>query len=152
MGSTLSFAARQVRRRHRITVIRATGAPQNRSSTDSRECAGSGQPLPSPWIAPLRVPVTARLGRPPGSAASARRPACTTPPATRPCSPFRELALVRAGRNLARGRLDEAGAHQAVAETHVETAPPDRQLRLRGSGRPVLGERGELELVCGGAR
>jgi hypothetical protein len=24
-------------------VIRATGAPQTRSSTDSRECAGSGQ-------------------------------------------------------------------------------------------------------------
>ena len=40
-----SVAARQVRRYHRITVIRATGAPQNRSSTDRRECAGSGQPL-----------------------------------------------------------------------------------------------------------
>ena len=29
------------------------------------------------------------------------------------------------------GRLDEAAAHLAVAETYVETAPPDRQRRLR---------------------
>jgi hypothetical protein len=42
------LAAGQVRRRHRIMVIRAAGAPQNRSSADSRACAGSGQPLPSP--------------------------------------------------------------------------------------------------------
>jgi LuxR family transcriptional regulator, maltose regulon positive regulatory protein len=27
--------------------------------------------------------------------------------------------------------LDEAAAHLAVAETHAETAPPDRQRRLR---------------------
>ena len=39
---------------------------------------------------------------------------------------YHELALIRAGHNLARGRLDEAAAHLAVAETHVETAPPDR--------------------------
>jgi LuxR family transcriptional regulator, maltose regulon positive regulatory protein len=42
-----------------------------------------------------------------------------------------ELALVRAGRNLARGRLDEAAAHLAVAEAHAETTPPDRRRRLR---------------------
>jgi LuxR family maltose regulon positive regulatory protein len=42
-----------------------------------------------------------------------------------------ELALVRAGSNLARGRLDEAAAHLAVAETHAETTTPDRQRRLR---------------------
>ena len=42
-----------------------------------------------------------------------------------------ELALVRAGGDLAQGRLDEAAAHLAVAETHAETAPPDRQRRLR---------------------
>jgi LuxR family transcriptional regulator, maltose regulon positive regulatory protein len=42
-----------------------------------------------------------------------------------------ELALVRAGGDLVQGRLDEAAAHLAVAETHVETAPPDRQRRLR---------------------
>jgi hypothetical protein len=29
-----------VRRRHLITVIRATGAPQTRSSTDNRKCVG----------------------------------------------------------------------------------------------------------------
>jgi hypothetical protein len=40
-------------------VIRATGAPQNRSTTDRRECAGCGPLLPSPWIALLRVPVRA---------------------------------------------------------------------------------------------
>jgi LuxR family transcriptional regulator, maltose regulon positive regulatory protein len=38
---------------------------------------------------------------------------------------------VRAGRNLARGRLDEAAAHLAVAEAYAETTPPDRQRRLR---------------------
>ena len=42
-----------------------------------------------------------------------------------------ELALVRAGRYLVQGRLDEAAAHLAVAGTHAETAPPDRQRHLR---------------------
>ena len=42
-----------------------------------------------------------------------------------------ELALVRASDDLAQGRLDEAAAHLAVAETYVETAPPERQRRLR---------------------
>jgi LuxR family transcriptional regulator, maltose regulon positive regulatory protein len=42
-----------------------------------------------------------------------------------------ELALVRAGADLAQGRLDEAAAHLAVAETYAETAPPDRRRRLR---------------------
>jgi LuxR family maltose regulon positive regulatory protein len=42
-----------------------------------------------------------------------------------------ELALVRAGGDLVQGRLDEAAAHLAVAEKHVEMAPPDRQRRLR---------------------
>ena len=38
---------------------------------------------------------------------------------------------MRAGGDLVQGRLDEAAAHLAVAETHAETAPPDRQRRLR---------------------
>jgi LuxR family maltose regulon positive regulatory protein len=42
-----------------------------------------------------------------------------------------ELALVRAGNDLVHGRLDEAAAHIAIAETYAETAPPDRQHRLR---------------------
>ena len=42
-----------------------------------------------------------------------------------------ELALVRAGSDLIQGRLDEAAAYLAVAETYVETAPPDRQHRLQ---------------------
>jgi LuxR family maltose regulon positive regulatory protein len=42
-----------------------------------------------------------------------------------------ELALVRAGGDLVQGRLDEAAAHLAVAETYAETALPDRQRRLR---------------------
>ena len=33
--------------------------------------------------------------------------------------------------DLVQGRLDEAAAHLAVAETYAETAPPDRQRRLR---------------------
>ena len=42
-----------------------------------------------------------------------------------------ELALVRAMGDLAQGRLDEAAAHLAVAETYAEAAPPDRQRRLQ---------------------
>jgi LuxR family maltose regulon positive regulatory protein len=42
-----------------------------------------------------------------------------------------ELALVRAGGDLVQGRLDEAAAHLAVAETYAETAPPGRRRRLR---------------------
>jgi LuxR family maltose regulon positive regulatory protein len=42
-----------------------------------------------------------------------------------------ELALVRAEVDLNQGRLDEAAAHLAVAETYAETAPPARQRRLR---------------------
>ena len=44
---------------------------------------------------------------------------------------FPELALIRAGHNLARGCLDEAAAHLAAAEAYAETTPPDRQRRLR---------------------
>jgi LuxR family transcriptional regulator, maltose regulon positive regulatory protein len=42
-----------------------------------------------------------------------------------------ELALVRAMGELAHGRLDEAAAHLAVAETYASTTPPGRQRRLR---------------------
>jgi LuxR family maltose regulon positive regulatory protein len=42
-----------------------------------------------------------------------------------------ELALVRAGGDLLEGRLDEAAAHLAVAETYVVTAPPGRRRRLQ---------------------
>jgi LuxR family maltose regulon positive regulatory protein len=48
-----------------------------------------------------------------------------------PGEDYPELALVRAGGDLVQGRLDEAAAHLAVAETYAETAPPDRQRRLR---------------------
>jgi LuxR family maltose regulon positive regulatory protein len=41
-----------------------------------------------------------------------------------------ELALVRAGGDLVQGRLAEAAAHLAVAETYAETAPQDRRRRL----------------------
>jgi LuxR family maltose regulon positive regulatory protein len=44
---------------------------------------------------------------------------------------YPELALVRAGRNLARGRLDEAAAQLAVAEAYAGTTTPERQRRLR---------------------
>jgi len=42
-----------------------------------------------------------------------------------------ELALVRATVYLVHGRLDQVAAYVAVAETYAETAPPDRQRRLR---------------------
>ncbi len=40
-----------------------------------------------------------------------------------------ELSLVRAMGDLAQGRLDEAAAHLAVAETYAKTTTPDRQRR-----------------------
>jgi LuxR family maltose regulon positive regulatory protein len=42
-----------------------------------------------------------------------------------------DLALARATSTLAQGRLDEAAAHLAVAETHFDQAAPARQHRLR---------------------
>jgi LuxR family transcriptional regulator, maltose regulon positive regulatory protein len=48
-----------------------------------------------------------------------------------PGGDYPELALVRAGRSLARGRLDEAAAHLTVAEAYAESAPADRQRHLR---------------------
>jgi LuxR family transcriptional regulator, maltose regulon positive regulatory protein len=42
-----------------------------------------------------------------------------------------ELALVHATVDLVQGRLDEAAAHLAVAETYAEAAPPDRRRRLQ---------------------
>jgi len=47
-----------------------------------------------------------------------------------PGADYPELALVRAARSLARGRLDKAAAHLAVAEAYAETTPPDRRRRL----------------------
>jgi LuxR family transcriptional regulator, maltose regulon positive regulatory protein len=41
-----------------------------------------------------------------------------------------ELALVRAMNDHVLGRLDDAAAHLAVAESHAETAPPDHRNRL----------------------
>ena len=55
-----------------------------------------------------------------------------------------ELALVRAMGDLAQGRLDEAAAHLAVAETYAGTTPPERRRRLRvavGSLRLTLARR-----------
>ena len=46
------------------------------------------------------------------------------------CADHAELALVRATVDLVQGRLDEAAAHLAVAETYAEAAPTDRQRRL----------------------
>jgi LuxR family maltose regulon positive regulatory protein len=48
-----------------------------------------------------------------------------------PGADYPELALVRAMGDLAEGRLDEAAAHLAVAETYAGTTPPGRQRRLR---------------------
>jgi LuxR family maltose regulon positive regulatory protein len=48
-----------------------------------------------------------------------------------PGADYPELALVRAGGDLVQGLLDEAAAHVAVAEAYLDSAPPDRQRRLR---------------------
>jgi LuxR family transcriptional regulator, maltose regulon positive regulatory protein len=41
-----------------------------------------------------------------------------------------DLSLARATSDLAQGRLDEAAAHMAVAETSISSTPPDRKRRL----------------------
>src|SRR5439155_22622288 len=41
-----------------------------------------------------------------------------------------ELALAHAAVELAQGRLEEAGAQLALAESHVQSAPPARHHRL----------------------
>jgi LuxR family transcriptional regulator, maltose regulon positive regulatory protein len=48
-----------------------------------------------------------------------------------PGADYPELAVIRAGHNLAQGRLDEAAAHLTVAEAYAETTKPDRQRRLQ---------------------
>ena len=48
-----------------------------------------------------------------------------------PGTDYPELALVRAMGDLAQGRLDEAAAHLAVAETYAETTPPSRRRHLQ---------------------
>jgi len=48
-----------------------------------------------------------------------------------PGADYPELALIRAGRSLARGHLDETAAHLTVAGAYAEAAPPDRQRRLQ---------------------
>jgi LuxR family maltose regulon positive regulatory protein len=48
-----------------------------------------------------------------------------------PGTEYPELALVHATVDVVQGRLDEAAAHLAVAETYAEAAPPDRQHRLQ---------------------
>jgi LuxR family maltose regulon positive regulatory protein len=67
-----------------------------------------------------------------------------------------ELALVRAMGDLDRGHLDEAAGHLAVAESHAETAPPDRQRRLRVAiaalKLPLARRRGHLAGVIEQAR
>ena len=61
-----------------------------------------------------------------GQASTIRALLRTFPPGT----DHSELALVRAMSDLILGHLDEATAYLAVAESHAETAPPDRQRRL----------------------
>jgi LuxR family transcriptional regulator, maltose regulon positive regulatory protein len=67
-----------------------------------------------------------------------------------------ELALVRATVDLLRGRLDQAAAHLAVAETHAETAPPGRQRRLQVAvaalNLSLAGRRGNFASVVEQAR
>ena len=48
-----------------------------------------------------------------------------------------ELALARAGRSLAHGRLDEAHTHLTLAEVHAETTPADRRRGLRAATRSL---------------
>jgi hypothetical protein len=48
-----------------------------------------------------------------------------------------QLALVRAMADVVQERVDEAAADLVVAETHVETAPPDRRRHLQVAIAPA---------------
>jgi len=48
-----------------------------------------------------------------------------------------QLALVHAMADVVQGHLDEAAADLVVAETYVETAPPDRRRHLQVAIRVV---------------
>jgi LuxR family transcriptional regulator, maltose regulon positive regulatory protein len=67
-----------------------------------------------------------------------------------------ELALVRATVDLLQGRLNQAAAHLAVAETYAETAPPGRQRRLQVAvaalNLSLAGRRGDFANVVEQAR
>ena len=67
-----------------------------------------------------------------------------------------ELALVRATVDLLQGRLNQAAAHLAVAETYAETAPPGRQRRLQVAvaalNLSLAGRRGNFANVVEQAR
>jgi LuxR family maltose regulon positive regulatory protein len=73
-----------------------------------------------------------------------------------PGADYPELALMHAGDNLARGRLDETAAHLTVVEAYAGTATPERQHRLRvaiASLRLSLAaRRGDLDGVVEQAR
>ena len=62
-----------------------------------------------------------------------------------------ELALVRAMVDVVQGHLDEGAAHLTVAESHVQTTPPDRQRRLQVAiaslKLSLARRRGQLESV-----
>jgi LuxR family maltose regulon positive regulatory protein len=64
-----------------------------------------------------------------------------------------ELALVRATVDVVQGRLDEAAAHLAIAESHVKTAPADRrrhlQVAIASLKLSLARRRGHLESVAG---
>jgi LuxR family maltose regulon positive regulatory protein len=69
---------------------------------------------------------------------------------------YPELALVRATVDLLHGRLDQAAAHLAVAETHAEATPPGRQRGLRVAvaalSLSLAGRRGNFASVVEQAR
>jgi LuxR family maltose regulon positive regulatory protein len=73
-----------------------------------------------------------------------------------PGADHHDLALVRATVDIAQGRLDEAAAHLAVAETYVQTALPDRHRRLRVTiaalNLSLAGRRGNVASVVEQAR
>ena len=100
-----------------------------RSSADSRACAGSGQPLPSPWIALPRVPVTA-----PGQIVRVCRIGSPRSCATPPCTPFTNWPCCAQGVTRPR-RPDEPAARLSPYRAEVDVhAVPAAQRRRRRSG------------------
>jgi hypothetical protein len=99
--TTASVAARQVRKRHLILVIGATGAPQTDQPWTAMNVLVAGL-LPSPWIALLRVSARARLRRP--AAQRARR-------GHRAAGPVGSLRRARRDRRARPGRARGLPAH-----------------------------------------
>jgi hypothetical protein len=145
--ATIRLAARQVGSRHRIMVIRATAAPQNRSPADGRACAGCGQPLPSPSMGRASRLAMATvcggcaerrsLGGRSGPRPRRNRPVCSSPPISTISAAGREPDRTIEIRAATMSRADLRPDREAPAVPVLSTAEVGLQ-HLHGFGERAV--------------